>query len=69
MRQQVNRDLMIGYINADLIHRADLDMRCSVVFYDEAGVFEAAAHRMPNRQQLARLRRETAVRYWSRGIA
>jgi hypothetical protein len=39
MRAAMNRGLMVGWINADLIERAGCDVRRSVVLYDEDGLF------------------------------
>lgn len=68
MRRQVNTGLMVTFINADLFARSALDVRTSVVLYDDAGVFEAATNRMPDAELQHRLVTETAVRYYSIGI-
>jgi hypothetical protein len=54
--------------HADLFNRAHLDMRKSIVLYDEAGVFEVVLGVMPNACLLQRIYEETNVRYWSKCI-
>lgn len=42
LRQKLNRGVMVAWINADLLNRADCDVRKSVVLYDEHQVFVMA---------------------------
>lgn len=68
LRQTANRALMVRFINADLLNRASLDVRRSIVFYDVDGLFEYATSELPDDDVLRRLREVSAVRFWSRGI-
>jgi hypothetical protein len=68
MRREANEGLMVLFINADLLNRCNLDVRTSVVLYDDAGLFEYAMNTMPDAALLQRLWDETPIRYWSRGI-
>lgn len=73
MRREVNTGLMVTFINRDLTSRAALDVRTSIVLYDDAGVFEAAvpasiAELSNWRDILAKLFAETNVRFYSKGI-
>lgn len=68
MRRQINRGLMVAFINADLINRAGLDVRRSIVLYDDAGLFEYAAPELLDATLLQRLYDQTSIRYWSKGI-
>jgi hypothetical protein len=68
MRRQLNKGVMVAWINADLLNRCNNDVRTSIVLYDEAGVFEFAVANMPNENLLQRLYDGTNVRYWSKGI-
>jgi hypothetical protein len=42
LRQSLNAGAMVQWINADLVNRADCDVRKSVVFYDADRVFMMA---------------------------
>jgi hypothetical protein len=68
MRREINQGLMVRFINNDLLNNASLDVRKSIVLYDDAGVFEFAVSNMPNAELLQRLYDGTNVRYWSKGI-
>lgn len=68
MRVSLNRGLMVGFINRDLINRSSLDIRKSVVFYDADLLFEFALNELPNEALLKRLHDETNIRFWSKGI-
>lgn len=72
MRKTVNRGLMVQFINADLTGRASLDVRSSIVLYDDAGVFEAAfdphVWQQATEQALHRIVAEYGISYWSKGI-
>lgn len=67
-RQQVNRDLMVAWINADLVNRAWGDVRTSNVFYDGAKVFITALPRGCASPQILAKLYEVGVRYWSQGV-
>ena len=68
MRLEINRGLMVRFINADLLNRASLDVRHSIVLYDADGLFEYAMAELPAAVVLAELYHRTSVRFWSRGI-
>lgn len=68
MTKAANHGLMVAFINADLVNRAHLDVRKSVVLYDDAGVFEYAVAELPSPELLQRLYDQTAIRYWSKGL-
>jgi hypothetical protein len=68
MRREVNKGLMVRFINADLIERCNLDVRKSFVLYDADGLFDYAIDHMPSDEKLQRLYDHTNVRYWSKGI-
>lgn len=68
MRREMNRGLMVRFINADLFSRAGLDVRRSYVLYDEAGIFEWALEQLPDSDVCQRLHDQAGVRYWSKGI-
>lgn len=65
--RQINKGLMVWYINADLYNRGDLDVRRSTVLYDEDGLFTAATNAVPTDEILQALY-ERGIRYYSRGI-
>jgi hypothetical protein len=76
MRSELNRGVMVAWINADLMNRADCDVRKSIVLYDADRVFvmalgtsvtpEIFRDRMP---LVADSMARAGVRYWSVGIA
>jgi hypothetical protein len=76
IRDNLNRGVMVAWINADLLNRADCDVRRSVVLYDADRVFvmalgtsvtpEIFRDRMP---LVADSMARAGVRYWSVGIA
>lgn len=71
MLREVNQGLMVTWINADLLNRANHDVRKSVVLYDEDKMFVAAMPAVmgpvPNPGLSAKLY-EVGVRFYSRGI-
>jgi hypothetical protein len=67
MIRRVNRGLMVKFINDDLLARAALDVRTSIVLYDGAEVFAWAVPTLPDVALLARLYASSAIRYWSKG--
>jgi hypothetical protein len=76
IRNNLNRGVMIQWINADLFNRADCDVRKSIVLYDDARVFVMALgtsvtpdifrDRAP---LVADSMARAGIRYWSVGIA
>lgn len=71
MLREINKGLMIQWINADLFNRANNDIRSSVVFYDEEKVFLAAIPGPASDEDMARLGEglyNVGIRFWSRGI-
>jgi hypothetical protein len=70
MRREVNRGLMVQWINADLLVRANHDVRTSVVMYDADRLFMFA---LPGRvdmtnDDLIDALADNGVRFYSRGI-
>lgn len=69
MRAQINQDLMVAWINADLVNRAWGDVRTSTVFYDEAKVFVTALPwNVDFSDRSAQALYDTGIRYWSQGV-
>jgi len=68
MVRKINRGLMVRFINADLVNRAGLDVRKSVVLYDADKMFEYALPELPAPELLDRLHDEAGIRYWSKGV-
>lgn len=68
MRAKINRDLMVAWINADLVNRAWGDVRTSTVFYDGAKVFVTALPRGSASPEILAKLHEVGVRYWSQGV-
>jgi hypothetical protein len=76
LRRKLNKGLMVAWINANLLDRYGHDVRKSIVFYDEEGVFEAAMLASQWEQLSDELRTEflqklyaaTPIRYYSKGI-
>lgn len=74
MRRKVNKGLMVAFINRDLLNRAKLDVRSSIVLYDDAGVFEAAIDPTTWESFVAHdvavqaLHDQSGIHYWSKGI-
>jgi hypothetical protein len=76
IRNNLNRGVMVAWINADLFNRADCDVRKSIVLYDDDRVFvmalgtsvtpEIFRDRAP---LVADSMARAGVRYWSVGIA
>lgn len=80
LRKQLNKGLMVQWINHDLINRAGCDVRKSIVLYDAdmtfvmampAGemtpaVFEQRLADMP--KTVAAMRDRLGIRYWSKGL-
>lgn len=71
MLRSVNHDLMVRWINSDLINHASNDVRRSVVLYDEDKLFVAALEPdfgpVPP-SVLAEKLYSVGVRYFSKGI-
>jgi hypothetical protein len=67
MLREINRGLMIRWINADLTARAHYDVRTSTVLYDADKLF-AGALPFPINDELREMLGETAVRFYSTGI-
>lgn len=79
LRKQLNRGVMVAWINRDLINRAGCDVRKSIVLYDAEMTFVMAlpADITPDiwRQRMAELpqtitamRDRLGIRYWSKGL-
>jgi hypothetical protein len=68
VHRQANKTLMVAWINANLFNRAHLDVRKSVVLYDDAKYFLAAVDEVPSEKLFQQLYDETPVRYFSIGV-
>jgi hypothetical protein len=68
LRRTANQSVMVAWINADLLNRASLDVKKSVIFYDDAGIFEYALAKLPDAEMLRKLYVHTNVRYWTKGL-
>jgi hypothetical protein len=68
MVREANRGLMVMFINHNLLERANLDVRYSVVFYDDCHMFEYAMAEMPDEETQRKLLDHTTVRYWAKGV-
>jgi hypothetical protein len=78
MRRELNRGLMVSWINRDLLNRADCDVRKSVVFYDADRVFMMALsaevtpagfrERLETLPNAIAAARRLGARYWSAGV-
>lgn len=66
--REVNRGLMVSFINADLINRCNLDVRTSIVLYDADGDFLYALAAMPDDATMTALHERAGVAYWSKGV-
>jgi hypothetical protein len=66
--REANRGLMVMFINHNLLERANLDVRYSVVFYDDRHMFEYAMAEMPDEETQRKLLDHTTVRYWAKGV-
>jgi hypothetical protein len=68
LHRRANETLMIKFINDHLLEGgAGLDIRRSIVLYDDAKVFEWALAELPSEDLQRTLLAQTNVRYWSKG--
>lgn len=67
MLREFNEGLMVRFINADLIARAGLDVKGSIVLYDEDQMFTYATAELPSEDQLQALHEKSGIHYWSKG--
>ncbi|MET3959854.1 hypothetical protein ABIE52_006789 [Rhodococcus sp. OAS809] len=68
MHREMNKGLMVAFINADLLERAALDVRTSIVLYDADGDFLYAVPELPDEKLMASLEARAGVTFWSKGI-
>ena len=69
MMRETNKGMMVRFINDNLLSGgAALDVRRSVVLYDEYKMFKHAMAELPNELVLKALREQAGVHYWSRGV-
>lgn len=74
MIRHINRQMMVRWINRDLIRRANHDVRKSIVLYDEHKAFMSAMLGVPallvveDDGVAADSLRRLGVRFWSKGI-
>jgi hypothetical protein len=66
--REANRGLMVMFINHNLLERANLDVRSSVVFFDDRHMFEYAMAEMPDEDMQRKLLAHTTVRFWAKGV-
>ncbi|QBP33363.1 hypothetical protein SEA_BRUTONGASTER_149 [Gordonia phage BrutonGaster] len=67
MQRKLNRELMVGFINAGLVQRAHLDVRDSIVLYDADKDFNCATSELPDEETQAHLT-GLGILYWSKGV-
>lgn len=67
MQREVNKGLMVAWINADLINRAQHDVRKSIVLYDADKDFVYAVDKVPDDATFQRLHK-AGVRFYSTGV-
>lgn len=65
MHRELNKSLMVAWINRDLLNRSHHDVRRSVVLYDADKDFVHAMDEVPDEDLLHRLYEATPVRYYS----
>lgn len=68
MVREANRGLMVMFINHNLLERANLDVRTSIVFYDDRHMFEYAMAEMPDEDTQRKLLAHTTICYWAKGV-
>lgn len=71
MLRQINHNLMVQWINQDLLNRCENDVRNSTVLYDADKVFVAALPAHVPESAIwtgTTLLRERGIRFYSRGI-
>jgi hypothetical protein len=69
MRREVNRGLMIRWMNADLLVRYVHDLEFSIILYDDLKVFELALPgTVPMTDAILEGLYAAGIRYWSKGI-
>lgn len=69
LQRQLNKSLMVQWINADLVNRASNDVDKSYVYYNADYDFEFATHfHVDVEDAWAMLKERTAIRFWSKGV-
>lgn len=68
MLREVNRGLMVAFINRELFERFNLDVDKSIVLYGEDKIFKFALSDELTEGQKARLFEDAGCHYWSRGV-
>lgn len=72
MMQTINREMMVAWINHDLLNRASHDVRKSIALYDEDRFFMKALHADSVEgllvQSGANMSPSLDVHFWSKGI-
>lgn len=69
MVREINKGLMVRWINADLINRAYCDVRKSFVFYDADMMFAGLAMtNEPNENGLKLIHQSSKIRFYSKGV-
>lgn len=68
MQRWFNEQLMVAWINRDLLNRAQHDVRKSVVLYDADYDFLYAVESVPDEATMQRLYEDAGVRFYSKGV-
>lgn len=68
MIREVNKGLMVAWINRELLDRASHDVRKSIVLLDGDKTFVHAVMELPDEATLQRLYDDTVVEFWSVGV-
>jgi hypothetical protein len=68
MQRMLNKELMVAYINANLISRSHLDVRKSFVYYDESKTFVFAMGIELGGPGAESAFEKLGIKYWSKGI-
>lgn len=68
LQRHLNRDLMVHWINHDLLNRAHHDVRYSTVLYDEDKMFITALPASVDVPATSEFLWNAGVRFYSRGV-
>lgn len=68
LHRQMNKSLMVAWINQDLINRAQNDVDRSIILYDADKDFAFATRVELDEDTWQMLIERTPIRYWSKGV-
>ena len=68
MLRQVNKSLMVQWINQDLVNRYQNDIDKSTVLYNQDKTFVFATRIELDEDTWQMLTESTPIRYWSKGV-